>query len=199
MPRVSRRYILWTFPAIVVVVLFFEREVWLAALGRFLVESEEPFRADIVVVLAGDDHGNRILKGAELVRQGYAPKVLVSGPECCYGMHESDLAIPFAVRHGYPADWFVPLPFRGFSTREEARFVLAGLARLGVRRFLLVTSDYHTRRAARIYRGLVAPGSFRVIAAPDWAFTPDGWWRTREGEKQAFYEWVKTLANWCGI
>jgi uncharacterized SAM-binding protein YcdF (DUF218 family) len=197
--RAARRYILFAFPFVTLAVLFFARDFWLTGLGRFLVRSEEPFRADIVVVLAGDDRGNRILKGAELVRQGYAPRVLVSGPPCCYGAHESDLAIPFAVKHGYPVDWFVPLRFEGFSTKDEARAVMAELKRLRVRRFLVVTSDYHTRRAGSIYRALAPPGSFRMIAAPDWAFTPDGWWRTREGEKQAFYEWMKTFANWGGL
>ncbi len=56
----------------------------------------------MIVVLAGDFSGNRILAAGDLVRRGFASKALVSGTSGEYGMHESDLAIPFAVRHGYP-------------------------------------------------------------------------------------------------
>jgi uncharacterized SAM-binding protein YcdF (DUF218 family) len=162
------------------------------------VDSERPFRADIIVVLAGDDKGGRILKGAELVKQGFAPRVLVDGPECCYGNHESDLAIAFAAARGYPREWFIPLPMNAHSTREEAGIVMPELERLKVRRFLLVTSDYHTRRAAGVFRKLAPPGSFRVIAASG-GYLDDGWWRSREGQKQVAIEWMKTVAYWVGM
>ncbi|MGA2434030.1 MAG: YdcF family protein [Bryobacteraceae bacterium] len=171
----------------------------LRAAGGFLVRGEEPFRADIVVVLAGDGNGLRILKAAELVRQGYAPRILVSGPWCCYGQHESDVAIAFATRHGYPREWFIPLPHSATSTRAEAGAIVSELHRRGVRRFIVVTSDYHSRRAGAIFRSLAQPGSFRVVVSPDVDFHPGDWWRSREGQKQVFYEWSKTLANWMGL
>lgn len=173
--------------------------VWLAALGNFLVKAEPPFPADLVVVLAGDGHGNRILKAAELVRQGFAPKVLVSGPGGVYGLHECDLAIPFAGKRGYPAAWFIPLPHDGYSTVEEAQVVLQELRRRQVRRFMVVTSDYHTRRAGRVYRSLAPPAEVRIVAAPDRFFRADSWWRTRQGRKLFVLEWQKTLANWVGM
>ncbi len=61
----------------------------------------------MIVVLAGDFSGNRILTAGDLVRRGFAPKALVSGPSGEYGLHETDLAIPFAVRHGYPESYFI--------------------------------------------------------------------------------------------
>ncbi len=167
-------------------------------MGEILVDSEQPFHADMVVVLAGDDTGARVLKGAELVKQGYAPRVVVSGPVCCYGKHESDLAIEFAVAQGYPREWFVPLPMVAHSTREEAHILVRELERLKVARFLLVTSDYHSRRAARVYRALMPPGSFRIIAA-DGGYLGDGWWHSREGQKQVAFEWMKTVAYWVGM
>jgi uncharacterized SAM-binding protein YcdF (DUF218 family) len=167
-------------------------------MGGMLVDSEQPFQADIVVVLAGDDTGARILKGAQLVKEGFAPKVLVDGPECCYGKHESDVAIDFAVAHGYPRDWFVPLPMDAHSTREEAHIVVPALERLNVRRFLLVTSDYHTHRAAGVFRKLAPAGSFRVVAAPG-GYIGNGWWQSREGQKQVAIEWMKTIAYWVGL
>ncbi len=171
----------------------------LSALGRFLVKTDLPLHADIAVVLAGDYSGNRIRKAAELVKQGYAPKVLVSGPSGFYGEHESDAAIRFITRQGYPAAWFIPFPNDSHSTREEARAVAAKLRELGLVRADIVTSNYHTRRARTDYAE-EAPGlEFSMIAAPDQYFTPDGWWKTREGRKTFLLEWLKTLASWAHL
>jgi len=179
------------------------RSWWLPALGYALIHDEGPAKADLAVVLAGDEYGHRILKGAGLVRQGYAPAALVSGAPGFYGGHESDLAIPFAVRYGYPPEYFIPFPNQALSTSEEAAVVLAELRRRKVRSFLLVTSDFHTARAARVYRAaLRAEGggpAMRVAAAPDEFFRPDSWWRTREAQKIVFMEWCKTIAWAFGI
>jgi uncharacterized SAM-binding protein YcdF (DUF218 family) len=153
----------------------------------------------MIVVLAGDFSGNRILTAADLVRRGFAPQVLVSGPSGAYGMHESDLAIPFAVHHGYPQSYFVALPNDDRSTRDEAADVVAALKQRHARRVDIVTSNYHTRRAGNIYRAQ-APGlEIHMVAAPDVYFTPDGWWHNREGRKTFLLEWMKTVATWFGM
>jgi len=171
----------------------------MAALGGYLVRSESPASADIIVVLAGDFSGNRILKAGDLVRQGYAPKALVSGTSGEYGLHETDLAIPFAVRHGYPESYFVAFPNDARSTWEEASDVLADLNKRNAHRIDIVTSDYHTRRAGNIYRAL-APGlEIHMVAAPDLNFSPDGWWKNREGRKTFLLEWMKTVSSWFGM
>ena len=172
---------------------------WLAALGRLLVRDDGPAQADIAVVLAGDFYGNRILRAAQLVQQGYVPKVLVSGPHMIYGLYECDPEIAFAVRHGYPQSWFIRLPNEAMNTRQEAAVVLQDLRRRGVHRFLLVTSNYHTARAARIYRAKASGLEMRVVAAPDAYFHPDTWWHNREGQKIFVLEWMKTVANMLGM
>ncbi len=203
--RAGRRFPLKTIIAIaaLAVVLFFTRLFWLPALGWALVYDQGPAKADIAVVLAGDQWGHRILKAAELVRDGYVPVALVSGPPGFYGFHECDLAIQFAVRKGYPAEWFIPMPHDGYNTRDEARVILAELRRRNVHTFLLVTSNFHTARATRIYRSVAksmagAP-SFRTVASTDEFFTPDGWWRNREGRKILWNEWLKTVTGPLGI
>jgi uncharacterized SAM-binding protein YcdF (DUF218 family) len=172
----------------------------MTALGSFLVDAGPPARADMAVVLAGDHYGRRILKAAELVKQGFAPQALVSGPEnCCYGVYESELAIAFAVRHGYPQQYFISVPNPGLSTREEATFMIAELRKHNAHRIDVVTSDYHTRRAGRIYRSLAPDLEIHMVAAPDQYFAPERWWKTREGEKTFVQEWAKTVTSWFGI
>src|ERR1700722_12995947 len=124
----------------------------LSALGGYLVHANPPQPADAALVLAGDGWGHRILTAAQLVRDGYVPKVLVSGPDGAYGNHECDLAIPFAARHGYPESYVVHLEHPGRSTAAEAAAVLPAIRRMGVRRLIVLTSDFHTRRAGGIFR-----------------------------------------------
>jgi uncharacterized SAM-binding protein YcdF (DUF218 family) len=196
-PKTSRRK--WIILALFLAGIAIASPVWFRALGGYLVHVDAPVRADIAVVLAGDRYGFRILKGADMVREGYVSKVLVSGPEGTYGYNEAELAIPFAVRHGDPASWFIEFPNKSRSTRGEASAVVPELRKLGVRRCLLVTSNYHTRRAGRIFRAAAPDIDFRVIASRDRFFDPDSWWRTREGRKLFVLEWLKTVTSWFGI
>jgi uncharacterized SAM-binding protein YcdF (DUF218 family) len=171
----------------------------LTALGAYLDQSGPPQNADVVFVLAGDASGHRILKGAELVRQGYAPRAVVSGPAGDYGYYECDLAIPFAVKAGYPESEFVRFPHQAHSTREEAAAAAEELRGLGAHRVLLVTSVYHTRRAGADFRAAAPDVTFIVVSAPDENFTPDGWWHNREARKLFLIEWMKTVATWLKL
>jgi uncharacterized SAM-binding protein YcdF (DUF218 family) len=194
----TARILLLALAVIVVAGLLFRNSI-LAALGSYLVKADAPQKADIGLVLAGDGEGNRILTAAQLVRQGYISQVLVSGPSGLYGQYECDLAIPFAVKAGYPASYFLHFENEARSTQEEARDAIARLRQLGAHKVLLVTSDYHTRRSGKIYRTAAPDMQFVVVAAPDRYFTANGWWHNRQGEKIAFNEWVKTLTEPFGI
>jgi len=197
-PRSTARFAYWLVPLLVAAALVLSLPFGLEAAGEYLVYREEPFPAEVAVVLAGGERtGNRILKAAELARQGLVKKVLVSGPPA-YGRHESDLAIEFAVGRGYPREWFLSLPHAGSSTWEEARLITQELRRLEVKRYLLVTSDYHTRRARACFRRAAPELELRVVGAPDEEF-PRPWWKSRAGRKTFLLEWLKTLAWWAGF
>jgi uncharacterized SAM-binding protein YcdF (DUF218 family) len=190
-------------PAALILLVFLTRPWWLAGLGWALIHDDGPAKADIAVVLAGDSYGHRILKGGELVREGYVPAVLVSGPAGAYGLYESDLAIPFAVRNGFPADWFIAFPNKSLSTREEAADILKELRRRNVKSVLLVTSNYHSARARRIFlateRASGGGPEMRTVIASDEFFHANSWWLTRQGQKIAFIEWSKTVATVFGF
>jgi uncharacterized SAM-binding protein YcdF (DUF218 family) len=175
--------------------LLFHNQV-LGAIGGYLVRQQAPSKADIALVLGGDFSGHRIVRAAELERQGYVPQVLVSGPAGAYGLHECELAIAFAERAGYPKSYFRHLEHDGHSTRDEAHIASAFFRETRVHTVLLVTSDYHTRRAGSIFREVAPDITYIVIAAPDEHFSAGGWWRDREGRKIALLEWTKTVANW---
>ncbi|MBM3813736.1 MAG: YdcF family protein [Acidimicrobiia bacterium] len=173
--------------------------IWLAAIGGFLVKADPPERADLVIVLAGDWSGNRILKAGELVKQGLAPVALIDGPRHHFGLREYELAIPFAVRNGYPERYFEGFPVDANSTREEAALLNTELRRRGVKKVLVVTSNYHTRRSGILFREIIRGCEFRIVAAPDKHFRPGDWWLRREAQKTVFHEWVKLLTTPFGL
>lgn len=181
------------------VLLMLFRVQILTAGGSYLVRAEPPRKADVVLVLAGGADGSRILRAGALVRDGFAPQAMISGPGGNYGWHECDLAIPFAVKHGFAESHFSHFENEARSTAEEADAAVTELRRRGVRSVLLVTSNYHTRRAANIFRKRAPEIEFIPVEAPDQYFTPGGWWHNREGQKIFLYEWEKTAAEWVGL
>jgi uncharacterized SAM-binding protein YcdF (DUF218 family) len=179
--------------------VYLSSPLWLTWLGSLLVRTDPPALADIVVVLAGDFRGARIVAGGELVRRGMAPRALVSGPDEVYGMYECKPAIAFAVAQGYPESYFVGAPHHARSTREEVTALLPVLHRMGVHRVDLVTSNFHTRRAGNLFRALAPDLQTYVVGAGDLYFEPNTWWHTREGRKTFLMEALKSVTSWFGI
>jgi uncharacterized SAM-binding protein YcdF (DUF218 family) len=185
---------------VVAVIFFLLSSVWLHWLGEYMVRADSPAPADAVLVLAGGWGGERIVVGAELVKSGYARRALISGPTQFYGVNEADLAVSYLVDHGYPQTWFEPVHLKASSTREEALQYRNEFQRRKIRKVLIVTSNFHTRRAGDLFRDILGKNcEVRMIAAPDPFFTPETWWHTREGRKTFFYEAVKTVTSWVGM
>ncbi|PWU01295.1 MAG: hypothetical protein C5B51_23225 [Terriglobia bacterium] len=153
--------------------------------GRLLIRNDAPQRADLIVVLGGDFYGSRVVTAAELARRGYAPYALISGPPY-QGIPESDLAIEFLAKRGFERRLFAGYPNTARSTIEEADVLLKEIRRRGARSFLLVTSNYHSRRAGLVFRLLCPACRFRVIAAPKAEYQPESWWLD-ENERTLFW------------
>ena len=192
-----RRLLMTLLLASAVALLYVSGPYYLPAVGSFLIKTDPLEEAEIVVVLAGDGSGHRIMKAVELVEQGYAPLVLVDGPLRHYDFSEAALAIEFAARRGAAREILEAFPIMASSTQSEAEMVDQELRRRGIRKALVVTSDFHTRRARNLFRkrtsGLVA---YRVVAARYPGFHLESWWRSRFGLKVVFLEYIKTAASW---
>ena len=184
---------------LLILLLLVTHTLWMSALARYLVDADAPAPADVVVVLAGDLTGKRLLTGAELVKRGLATKVLVSGPVGLFGAYESDYAIAYAVRRGYPESYFIPVTSKAKSTEQEAGAIISQLRKLGAHRVEIVTTNFHTRRAREVYRKMAPDLELHVIAATDDTFRPEDWWHDRENRKTFLIEWMKTVAHWLGM
>jgi hypothetical protein len=83
-----------------------------------------------------------------------------------------------------PAASIVKLTHNAENTREEAVEAARLIRTRGWKRVLVVTSNYHARRARFIFeRVLPSNVTLRVSGARDSEFDPSNWWQTRQGQK----------------
>jgi uncharacterized SAM-binding protein YcdF (DUF218 family) len=81
------------------------------------------------------------------------------------------------------------------STAQEASDIRACLAQLhpAPQSVLLVTSDYHTRRALSILRSRLPHYHWSAAAVRDASKFGEPWWHNREWAKTYVYEWEKLI------
>jgi hypothetical protein len=160
--------------------------------ARFLV-VDEPEKSDAIVVLAGETNV-RPSRALELLRQGVAPRVFMNAEtrDLIYDQRLVDIAQRYV--NGLGEENRVSVcPIVGFSTKAEADDVSRCLQSLGAHRVLIVTSDYHTRRALMIFRHRLPQYQFNAAAARNPAQFGGAWWTNREWAKVTFDEWLKML------
>ena len=154
----------------------------------------QPQPSDVILLLAGDADDSRYWTGIELLRAGYAPRMLVDArvDAVSYGRTPAELTEDFIRRSagGLPVH---VCPTRGASTLQELQSAAACLQPVTPHSILLVTSDYHTRRALSIARKAYPGYSWSVAAANNGLLSAPRWWTDREIAKNVFLEWQKVV------
>jgi uncharacterized SAM-binding protein YcdF (DUF218 family) len=148
--------------------------------GIVLPAPAGPVQTDAVIVLTGS--GGRIDRGLEVVRQGLAPRMFVSGVD------REVRPAEFAAQYHLPPNTLrccVSLGYESVDTRSNARESADWIAANHIGSVRLVTSDWHMRRAA-LDLAQVAPAGLTVIedAVP-----------TRPSFHVLFLEYHKLLAR----
>lgn len=156
---------------------------------RFAAESwviEDPLdKADVLIVLSDDNfYADRATRAAELFREGKAPLVVASGRRLRPSAGITELMEHDLVERGVPKEKILPFAHDGDSTLEEAE-ALAKLAKTKKwHKAIVVTSNYHTRRARYIFRRVFPQDiETRVASARDGDFDPENWWEKRKSTK----------------
>ena len=155
---------------------------WFAlATYAFVVRpGDHPFRANAVVVLSGSNE--RLPVGLRLVRQGYAPLLVVSRSHDPNALERRTCARRTVL-------CFAAEPY---STRGEARMIARLARQRRWTRVDVVTSRFHVPRAKRMIERCYS-GKLRVVAAPN----PSPVWLARayvlESVKLVYHE----LARGC--
>jgi uncharacterized SAM-binding protein YcdF (DUF218 family) len=175
--------------------LYVIRNPLLRYAGNFGVVDESPQRSDAIIVLGDDNYnGDRAARAAELFKAGWAPYIVASGRYIRPYASVAELIQHDLADRGVPSSAIVRFSHRAENTREEALALSQLISSRGWKRILLVTSNYHTRRARFISeRAFPAGTDLRVVAARDSQYDPDNWWRTRRGLKTFFSESVGYL------
>ena len=178
------------FVVVLVAILYVARHPILRFAGDFWIVDETPQVSDVIVILSDDNYGaDRAARAAQLFKSGMAPRVLASGRLLRPYAGIAELMERDLKALGVPANAIVPVTHRATNTREEAIADAQAIAAHGWKKVLLVTSNYHTRRANYIFeRALPAGTELRVVSAPDSEYDPNNWWRTRNGLKRFLYE-----------
>ena len=173
-------------------------EPLLNSVSRSLVHEDPLVKTEAIVVLAGGN-GNRIEAAARLYREGFGEKLFFSGFRMYPETYTSTLMKNYALKLGVPEDKIIAwIPDVEVSTRGESVANLELLNKNHIKKFILVTSAYHTRRAKLMYENAVSllgyDIEFLVYPAPDPFVPVEGWWKLRTGQKGIFFEYVKSVA-----
>jgi len=175
-----------------VFVIYLARHPLMRVAGNFWVVDDGPAASDAIVILGDDNYaGDRATRAAEVLKAGWAPRIIASGrylrPYASIAqLEEHDL-----LDRGVPASAIIPFAHRSNDTREEGQALAKFLSEHGWKRIIVVTSNYHTRRARYILERVLPRGTtLRVLPANDVNYDPDNWWRTRRGRKIFFHESV---------
>jgi len=178
------------FLIVFVTIIYLARYPILRFAGEFWVVDETPQVSDVIVILSDDNYdAARATRAAQLFKSGMAPHILASGRLLRPYAGIAELMEHDLKAQGVPANAIVPLAHRGRNTREEAIADAQEIALHGWKKVLLVTSNYHTRRADYIFARTLPRGTeLRVISAPDSEYDPNNWWENRTGLRRFLYE-----------
>jgi hypothetical protein len=181
---------------IVILIVLAVSILFLATSGSFLVINS-PQHSDVIVVVAGETD-RRPLRALELLSQHFAPRVLLNVPAAAriYGVTTLDLAQEY-VNHLPERDSVGICLIQGLSTQAEAHDVSQCLKESDVHKVLLVTSDYHTRRALSTFRHELPYYQFSVAAAYDPKEFGSEWWQHRQWAKVNWSEWFRLVWWQC--
>jgi uncharacterized SAM-binding protein YcdF (DUF218 family) len=173
------------FIVILCTLLYFARHPIMRLAGEAWVIDQSADHADAIVVLGDDNfHGDRATRAAELYRQGVATVVVASGRRLRANAGISELIAHDLAERGVPKEKIMPFTHDADNTKEEGEALakLAGSQRW--KRLVIVTSNYHTRRARYIFEKVFPSGiAVSMAAAPDGDFNPDRWWEKRKSVK----------------
>ncbi len=195
--RIFLNLIILLFFVIFCVVLYLVRRPLL----RFTAESwiiEDPLdKADALIVLGDDNfYADRATRGAQLFREGKAPLIVASGRRLRPNAGIAELMEHDLVERGVPRDKIVRFVHDADSTLEEARALARLVKERKWRSVIVVTSNFHTRRARYIFQRVFPQGmEVRVASARDGDFDPEHWWEKRKSIKELTREFAGMLVT----
>ena len=178
----------------IVITLVFKYDTILNQFENFLINSEAPEAADLIIVLAGNDMSQRVVSGVKLYEEGYGGKILMSGGPYYWNSTCAQIMKNHAVHLGVPADAIL-LEEKSTTTYENAKYSLDIMTGQGYKSAIVVTSPYHTRRTKIIFEHLFDGKGIDLAIC---SFEPDTsndkkWWQDELSTQFIVNEYLKLL------
>jgi uncharacterized SAM-binding protein YcdF (DUF218 family) len=182
----------------------------LRAVARALIVEDALADADALVVLA-DGAPFRERAVADLFKQGWAPRVIVSRPMnparvaalVEMGVRPLDVqgeSQAALLRFGVPAAAVVTVKQTAQITEDELALVREEARSRGWHRLILVSSPEHTRRVKTIWYRRGSNGVGAIVRASPYGNSPrDGWWRERRMAERVLHEYLGLAALYLGV
>jgi uncharacterized SAM-binding protein YcdF (DUF218 family) len=171
---------------LVLAVLYVARHPIFRLVGEGWVVEDALERSDAILVLSDDNfYADRATRAAQLYRQGLGTVVVASGRRLRPYAGVAELIEHDLIERGVPKDKILRIAHDADNTREEAK-TLAQLAKQKRwRSVIVVTSNFHTRRARYIFANVFPQEiKIRITGARDGDFDPDRWWEQRVSVKE---------------
>jgi uncharacterized SAM-binding protein YcdF (DUF218 family) len=152
-------------------------------------------KADALIVLSDDNfYADRATRAAELFREGKAPLIVASGRRLRPNAGIAELMEHDLFERGVPRDKILRFTHDADNTREEAEALVKLVKTRKWHKTIVVTSNYHTRRARYIFNRVFPQDiEVRVASARDGDFDPQRWWEKRESTKDLMKEFAGML------
>jgi len=101
----------------------------------------------------------------------------------------SELMTHDLIERGVPKDRILAFPQDADNTKEEAQALRKLLLQKDWKHVIVVTSNYHTRRARYIVSKVFGDGlTVRMASARDGDYDPVNWWEHRKSVKRFTHE-----------
>lgn len=179
--------------------LYLARRPLLSLAGESWIVDETLDRADAIIVLSDDNfYADRVTRAAELIREGKAPIVVASGRRLRPYAGIAELMQHDLIERGVPKDKIISFPQDADNTLAEAEALRNLVLEKKWTSLLIVTSNYHTRRARYIFRHVFPQRvDLAIVSARDGDFDPRQWWEKRKSCKELIEEVAALLvAMW---
>lgn len=176
---------------IIITAIYMITPAILTIFGKALVHDMPPQKADFIVVLSGGN-GERVKKAAELYKNGYSKKLLLSGG-IFLGVPVHELMAGIAIKEGVPR---LAIMGEENSTRtyDHPINTIPILHKLGAKHVIIVTSRFHTKRTFETFLNPMESAhiSFDVVAAND-NINYSKWWQDYNMSEKVLLEWAKRI------
>jgi hypothetical protein len=163
------------------------------AKGAGFLVVDAPLSSDVILVLAGETE-RRPERALELLAQGYGRRVVLDVPASSKIYEFTAIQLAQKYIQDSPQGASVSIcPIDGLSTKDESKDAEKCLAREGGKSVLIVTSDFHTRRALSVFRREIPRYTYSVAGVRDDTQFGIRWWTHRQWAKTFVDEWLRLI------